>query len=364
MENYFFCCFRQEPKEPKNIDFQDFFDIGVETHSNTPTTTKALSKAYTKRHFQETDSKTNNSNKELVPVQEKRDSKSKIKDTIEKQEKDKDLSDSAFSQSKRNNNTINNSHSNNPKKFNESNQVSHFTDIDVQENPKLELLEYEGKILNGLRIEILASGMSKYSERNAKDGVSFFGFKTFESNQVSHNLPLDYVLNIESDNTTTNVLFKIFFDKPSKKYYISSNIGEGDKTIVFVKIENPFVIKNKHIISLGEIHISVEVDLKGSLQIDVVTGNENPISKTFHMNHTGPVRIGRSKDCEFMINNLTISKVQTSFKYIGENWIIYDGTENKKSTNGTWIYLDDDWPINEDILQFRIDKNFLHLRKM
>ena len=65
--------------------------------------------------------------------------------------------------------------------------------------------------------------------------------------------------------------FKIYFDKQEKNYYLApdSNIMDPE-SIIFVKLKKKLVkfslimqmIKNKIIISLGDVHFSVEVDPK------------------------------------------------------------------------------------------------------
>ena len=258
------------------------------------------------------------------------------------------------------------------KSLSNSNNDCLITDIDVQENPKLELIDVEGNLLNKQRVEINASGIictdnkSLIKQRSNRDGCCYFGFSN--SNNITDKKKLDYILNINSNNLSSNLLFKIYFSKSFKQYFISSNIAEEDKTIVFVRIENKFKITAKHIISLGDIHLSVESNEANgnTLKIDIVSKNETTITKTFNPNTCSIVKIGRKKDNEFVILSNTISNIQTTIIYdkINKCWFIFDGSGNKHSTNGSWIYLNFDWLISENNLYFRIDNNFIHLRKM
>lgn len=55
-------------------------------------------------------------------------------------------------------------------------QSTKITDQDIMDNPKLELKELEGNILEGKKIVINASGIASGGLRNCRDGYSFFGY--------------------------------------------------------------------------------------------------------------------------------------------------------------------------------------------
>lgn len=244
-----------------------------------------------------------------------------------------------------------------------------ITDIEVQENRKLILSEVDGNCLNGNKIEINASGIVKDGLRNLKNGVSYFGFVMEDDNECDNNdenlkFPIDYELNIRKINKSSNVIFKIFFDKVLKKYYLSSSVNKNDSTVLFIKVDTIKLV-SKHIISLGEIHISIENEpTNNSIKIDLINGNEDVKSKIYNKEYSNIIKIGRNKDNDFYINNSSLSRVHTSILYKKEinSWILIDGTEKRKSTNGNWVYLDDIWEITDKDLFFRIDGNFLKLK--
>ena len=76
------------------------------------------------------------------------------------------------------------------------------------------------------------------------------------------------------------------------------------------------------------------------------------------------VKIGRNKDNQVSLEGYAFSRIHTSFYYEEEvnEWYIRDGYDNKNSTNGTWIYLDWEWKV-EDQVSFRIGANFLKIVK-
>ena len=65
--------------------------------------------------------------------------------------------------------------------------------------------------------------------------------------------------------------------------------------------------------------------------------------------------IGRTPDCDIRINDKLLSKNQASIRFaehrviedgVAESqltWILSDGFQGKPSTNGTWLYLNEDF---------------------
>lgn len=105
----------------------------------------------------------------------------------------------------------------------------------------LELTELEGNLLEGKKLMINASGLVHDSLRNAKDGWTNFGFKS-KRTHVPNTSNNDYLLNLD---TTVNVdtIFKVYFDRVQKQYYLNCENTGSDLVIVFVKLEKPFVIQ-------------------------------------------------------------------------------------------------------------------------
>jgi predicted component of type VI protein secretion system len=59
------------------------------------------------------------------------------------------------------------------------------------------------------------------------------------------------------------------------------------------------------------------------------------------------IKIGRSTNCEVAIEDAVLSKLQAHIRYNPEKecWILEDGSNGKRSLNGTWLYLNDDFEI-------------------
>jgi pSer/pThr/pTyr-binding forkhead associated (FHA) protein len=59
---------------------------------------------------------------------------------------------------------------------------------------------------------------------------------------------------------------------------------------------------------------------------------------------TKPLIVGRTPECDIMINDKLLSKCQSHIKYVSQvdQWVMCDGYQSKASTNGTWLYLNED----------------------
>jgi len=62
--------------------------------------------------------------------------------------------------------------------------------------------------------------------------------------------------------------------------------------------------------------------------------------------------IGRSPNCDIRIEDELLSKMQATVVYDSKigMWVIIDGFEGKPSTNGTWLYLNEEIKIKPGML--------------
>jgi|LauGreDrversion4_2_1035121.scaffolds.fasta_scaffold424219_2 hypothetical protein len=63
------------------------------------------------------------------------------------------------------------------------------------------------------------------------------------------------------------------------------------------------------------------------------------------------INIGRYTLAEIQINDKLLSKIHCVVNYNEElGWILQDGHENKLSTNGTWLYLNEEIQIFDKMI--------------
>ena len=58
-----------------------------------------------------------------------------------------------------------------------------------------------------------------------------------------------------------------------------------------------------------------------------------------------PVLIGRTDKCKVKFTDTSLSRYQCILDFIDDKWLIRDGDGTKCSTNGTWIFAEDEVKI-------------------
>ena len=215
-------------------------------------------------------------------------------------------------------------------------------------NSNLILIEEEKNcnLLNGKKLLINAGGLIE-GGRRASDGIVIFSLKKNKKEALNGTnndyLKFDFELNLEED-LPYPYIFLIYYE--NNQYYIRSYYAKGkDNRIIFLKLtnNNSFPIKQKEIISAGNVIFLVTPLENDALEIVNLSRKEiSPIPKqVFDPTNKKEVTIGRNKECDFaFLNDKSFSRIQTRFEFNEEKkmWIMYDGSKNKPSTNGTWIF--------------------------
>ena len=245
---------------------------------------------------------------------------------------------------------------------------------------KADKLEIE--IINSLlldsntKIEINALGMVQGSKRKEKDGITYFGLIDENNSYIdtTSNEDIDYIINANDIGDNNNLLgrhYRIRFDINKMKYFIK-DLGKGFGT--FKKIIEKEKIKDSYLLNIGNSYIVCTFGLDEYYQEgDKIEDDDNILNiKVFsEIPQTEPhffnpkqfkrIYIGRDISCNIIIDDSLLSRIHCTLEYDDEEgWVIYDGkiddNENKKSTNGTWLYLIEEIPIENGLI-FKNNKN-------
>ena len=234
-----------------------------------------------------------------------------------------------------------------------------------------------------LKIEINALGMISDSKRKAYDGNTFFGYieneehNTINDNNGNKDREVDFLVKHRENSPENNNIigrhFRIRFDANSLKYYIK-DLGCGYGT--FKKINQETKIKDSYLINIGNSYIVCtfgvdEYDLDGKAIADadkilnVKVFSEIPKTEPYFFNpqQFRRIYIGRDISCNIIVDDTLLSRVHCTIEYKDdEGWVIFDGkidddeSQNRPSTNGTWLYLIEETPI-EDGMIFKSNQN-------
>ena len=251
---------------------------------------------------------------------------------------------------------------------------------------KADKLEIE--IINSLSensnstIEINSLGMAQGSKRKAKDGITYFGLIDEDNSYIdtnnNNNQDVDYIINTneiinEENNNLLGRHFRIRFDINTMKYYIK-DLGRGFGT--FKKIINKAKIKDSYLLNIGNSYIVCTFGVDeyyqegmgiedGDKTLNIKVFSEIPQTEPhfFNPKQFKRVYIGRDISCNIIVDDSLLSRVHCTIEYNDEEgWVIYDGkinddeSKNKPSTNGTWLYLIEEIPIEEGLI-FKNNKN-------
>ena len=207
---------------------------------------------------------------------------------------------------------------------------------------------------------IVPGGMTQTngSENGFGDGIVLFGFEpmdNYEQEIVEDNYErkmsiYDFVFPTDKENSINlNEFpsFAIYFDTKTENYYIKDfNMGIG----ALMKVKK-FKIENNSLINVGTNYlvICIEKDnlivkiFNNSILENNTQGDKKFITKQFKIEKKDfSLTIGRNKKCDICIDDMMMSKIQSTIKYVykEKSFYLFDGNAQKKeSMNGTWIYI-------------------------
>ena len=212
--------------------------------------------------------------------------------------------------------------------------------------------------------------------RSVKDGTTFFGF---EEHKGEHGI--DYLIKPKEekyDNRFIGKHFQIKFNPNDMTYYLK-DLGHGFGT--FIKVTTWTKITNNMLLNIGENYIvftlgveeellmsekhGVNDDNKGKynnmINVKIFSGNIKHGVLSF-VPEKSPITMGRSQECEILIDDSMLSRIHCTIEYKNSGWFIIDGQKMemkdvyKNSTNGTWVYAFEDVAIEEG-MTFKANHN-------
>jgi hypothetical protein len=126
-------------------------------------------------------------------------------------------------------------------------------------------------------------------------------------------------------------------------------------------------LKDNMLVNVGEAYIVVNLLPEGleddgphhTLKLKIFGGSNNGEIYEYHINDmmkgSRKIIMGRTPECDIQINDKLLSKFQAhiSVEYLDDGsyrWVLHDGNNGKPSTNGTWLYINEDMLIYEGMI--------------
>eukprot|EP00831_Metopus_contortus_P077021 TRINITY_DN7149_c0_g1_i2.p1 TRINITY_DN7149_c0_g1~~TRINITY_DN7149_c0_g1_i2.p1 ORF type:complete len:370 (-),score=64.05 TRINITY_DN7149_c0_g1_i2:23-1132(-) len=216
-----------------------------------------------------------------------------------------------------------------------------ITSEDIRTGPELWLEVVESPTLPKKQFEINPAGYSE-SLRAEKDGCVYMGTAEFTETGVCAN---DIIVPKEEEGMGEVHLLIQY--QPSARNYFIKDLGQGTGT--FIKIDCPLLLEKGYIISFGDSHMLINKLSAEEIQLKFLDGPKIDQMFTFHKND-GVVTVGRMTGCQIKFENFSLSRYQCSVYNQNGEWMLEDGTGEKRSTNGSWLFLENFFPMHEGMV--------------
>ena len=203
----------------------------------------------------------------------------------------------------------------------------------------------------------LNTGNNLYSQNNINS-------ETFQEENNKTFLVNDFEFPIEEKEENYNLYelpnFAIYYNVKDKNYYIKDfNTGVGAlMKIKKYNMERNTLINiggNYLVVYIGKNKIIVKIfnnSILESRSSDSNNINFDLKEIDFVENKDIFLNIGRSQNCNIIIEDMMLSKIQCRIEYISREKKFYlnDGDGKKESTNGTWVFIINPTQITNNFL--------------
>lgn len=132
----------------------------------------------------------------------------------------------------------------------------------------------------------------------------------------------------------------IKYSESNRKYYLR-DLSDGTGT--FVKITKPLKLASNYIISFGDTHFTVYID-GTQIIVKFLEGIRANEKRMFTYNEL-PITIGRYEGSTIVMNCINLSKYHCRIIGVHDEFYLVDGDGKRTSTNGTWLYAENNYEI-------------------
>ena len=251
---------------------------------------------------------------------------------------------------------------------------------------QLKVINANSSIKKGTVLTITCLGLEN-GINNRKDGFVYFGY--FPHNMSiptddNNNNVIDFNLDItpsseantlpDTDNSTNVGRHFLIEYLLEKNKYIIKDLGIGYGT--FFRLNYIHTLKDNQLINIGTIYIVVNIgdklentDGNGNSHFNSYSQNNSIASakvnqlklRVYGVNNDGDtfyfmpqnhnISIGRYELADVKLNDKLLSSIHCVINYSEkEGWKLMDGQSNKPSTNGTWIYINEEYEIYDQMI--------------
>mmetsp|Transcript_28369 Transcript_28369/g.50529 ORF Transcript_28369/g.50529 Transcript_28369/m.50529 type:complete len:301 (+) Transcript_28369:37-939(+) len=194
------------------------------------------------------------------------------------------------------------------------------------------------------------------SFRSPKDSTTYFGCKKRSKLPDGQKGPIvnDIVFPLEDDNLAEmhrGRHFQITYDQKSESYsLLDLGLGFG----CYLKLTQPITLMDEQLLQVGKVFIVLKLvrspdNILPRLEVRVYGSSNSSINFCFPpIPERQSLTIGRLPENDIpILDDDLLSKKQCTLFWTKSNWLLTDGDLEQPSTNGTWIYVNRQWPLLE-----------------
>ena len=219
------------------------------------------------------------------------------------------------------------------------------------------MIDYKGKVITKENDKVIIFEFGNEQNDLSKNENNINNDIDNEHNEIDYNI---------QDETISNHQFDICYMSKSGLFYLN-DIPSGSG--VFYKLQQKIQLpkKGRIIFTFSNIYYKIKTEnidnsnnnYKNKVSKLTITRIEkdNVINKyVFNSAGIQYFKIGRNTDCDIMIDNKEVSRVQLTFIYQDNIWNIYEGlfdnilNKHVPSTNGTWIQIEDSIKLTDGLI--------------
>lgn len=239
---------------------------------------------------------------------------------------------------------------------------------------ELQVINRNSSIKKGTTLKITCQGLENGLNKR-EDGYTYFGYYP-KDNEIPLDenkfYLLDYNLDFKDNKNNKNEQNEEKSNASSNEcnnygrhffieYNIENNIYEikdlGNGFGVFYKLDTIYTLKDNQLINIGQIFIVVNIssDAAKSFTVNNSIASTQPNQlklKVYGVNYAGDsfyfspsnrnITIGRYELADVKLNDKLLSSIHCQINYTEKGgWKLFDGHNDKPSTNGTWIYINE-----------------------
>lgn len=220
---------------------------------------------------------------------------------------------------------------------------------EIINHPTLKIIQESGSLfqIDDKIQEIIINAKGLVSDSYRKEnGMVLFGDNSMSSENNHIN---DVILNLNGKKHKDHTIFMVYYRRDIEEYFIKM-IEKSDNFFCFASLCSPLKLHTGYVISVFNFNFKFTINEEDdSLVVDYEVENGKLITKILKNDSSKKYYGGRRVENEFYINSSSVSRIHFTIYYEDHQWLVVDGDCDKRSTSGTWHYVQEPFLITNNL---------------